>query len=237
MQNPFYIRNALSYYFWEEEREVNLQLGEREMLHNQVCSVLRKAILKSELKAGEKLVQAELADKIGVSRMPIREALRTLELEGLVTIEPHKGAVVKSISKKDIEELYELRVILEPLALMKSMPHFTEEDLQLLDQCYQGMISTTGEAYIELNKKFHQILLYRCDSRRLLSFIETISHGFAQETPEIIPGQMEKSNKEHARLLEYIVKGEKDQAAECLANHIERSGKELLTALENRDFR
>src|SRR5690625_146717 len=100
---------------------MNLKIGEREMLHNKVCSVLRKAILKGELKAGEKLVQSELAEVIGVSRMPIREALRTLEIERLITIEPHKGAVVRSISKHDIEEIYELRTILEPLALRKSV--------------------------------------------------------------------------------------------------------------------
>src|SRR5699024_9343417 len=100
--------------------KVNLQIGDREMLHNKVCSVLRKAILKGEFKAGERLVQTELAERIGVSRMPIREALRTLEIEGLVKLEPHKGAVVREISKEDITEIYELRSILEPLALRKS---------------------------------------------------------------------------------------------------------------------
>src|SRR5699024_10282630 len=111
---------------------MNLEIGNREMLHNKVCSVLRKAILKGELQAGERLVQAQLAEAIGVSRMPIREALRTLELEGLVVMEPHKGAVVRPISKEDIEEIYELRIALEPLALKKSVPNFTKQDLETL---------------------------------------------------------------------------------------------------------
>src|SRR5690625_3011319 len=108
---------------------MNLHIGDREMLHNKVCSVLRKAILKGELKAGERLVQTELAEAIGVSRMPIREALRTLETEGLIVMEPHKGAIVRSISIEDIKEIYELRLALEPLALQKSVPNFSTQHI------------------------------------------------------------------------------------------------------------
>ncbi|HLR70008.1 MAG TPA: GntR family transcriptional regulator, partial [Pseudogracilibacillus sp.] len=85
-------------------KNLDLRISDREMLHNKVCSVLRRAILKGDFKPGQRLVQTELAELIGVSRMPIREALRTLEIEGLVTLEPHKGAVVRTINKKDIEE-------------------------------------------------------------------------------------------------------------------------------------
>lgn len=211
---------------------MNLKIGEREMLHNKVCSVLRKAILKGELKAGEKLVQSELAEVIGVSRMPIREALRTLEIEGLITIEPHKGAVVRSISKQDIEELYELRVILEPLALRKSVRNLSKQDLDALKSNHEDMMLASGDEYTEINKEFHQTLLSRCESPRLMAFIETISHGFTQDTPEIIPGQIEKSNKEHARILEAILEGHPDKAADYLAKHIERSGIELVASLQ-----
>lgn len=215
---------------------MNLKIGEREMLHNKVCSVLRRAILKGKLKSGEKLVQSELAEEIGVSRMPIREALRTLETEGLITIEPHKGAVVRPISKKDIEELYELRVILEPLALKKSIPNLTKQDLATLKSNHADMMLASGDAYTEINKKFHQTLLSRCESSRLLAFIETISHGFAQDTPEIIPGQMEKSNKEHANILDAILQEDEERAAQYLAEHIDRSGIELIASLENEDY-
>src|SRR5699024_2870983 len=111
---------------------------------------------KGELKAGEKLVQSELAEVIGVSRMPIREALRTLEIERLITIEPHKGAVVRSISKHDIEEIYELRTILEPLALRKSVRNLSKQDLDALKSNHEDMMLASGDNYTKINKEFHQ---------------------------------------------------------------------------------
>lgn len=212
---------------------INLEIGDREMLHNRVCSVLRQAILKGDFKPGERLVQTELASLIGVSRMPIREALRTLELEGLITMEPHKGAVVREIKKADIQEIYELRSVLEALALKKSMEHFTQADLKTLSEFHQSMLNTaSNEAYVENNAKFHKVLISRCDSSRLVSFIDTISMGFALDTPQIIPGQIQKSNKEHATILEAIENGDAEKASDALAKHIQRTGEELLAILE-----
>lgn len=217
--------------------KVDLRLGNREMLPNSVCSLLRQAILKGDFKQGERLVQTELAEQIGVSRMPIREALKTLEMEGLVTLEPHRGAVVRAIKKEDIEEIYELRAILEPLALTKSMLNLSEEDLESLKSYHKKMKETeNGEAYVEYNREFHRLLFSRCESPRLLSFIETISHGFAQDTPQIIPGQISKSNQEHEKILGSILKGEKEQAARYLAEHISRTSRELIVAMETKDF-
>jgi|SRR5699024_2539167 len=84
--------------------KIDLQIGEREVLHNRVCRILRKAIIKADFQPGERLIQTELAESIGVSRMPVREALKQLESEGLVILEPHKGAIVRSIQAKDIKE-------------------------------------------------------------------------------------------------------------------------------------
>ncbi|WP_102026602.1 GntR family transcriptional regulator [Salirhabdus sp. Marseille-P4669] len=212
-----------------------LKIGNREMLHNRVCTVLRKAILKGDFKPGDRLVQTELAERIGVSRMPIREALRTLEMEGLVTIEPHKGAIVKSISTEDIKEIYELRSILEPLALKKSIQHFSEEDLVQLQNYHLNMVKAeSDEEYAELNAKFHKLMFSRCNSSRLLSFIEAISHGFAQDTPLIISGQMKKSNLEHEKIVHAILEKDAERASEHLAHHISRTEKELIMSL-NRD--
>ncbi|MRG84832.1 GntR family transcriptional regulator [Salinibacillus xinjiangensis] len=214
-------------------KTVDLRIGNREMLHNKVCTVLRKAILKGDLKPGERLVQTELAEQIGVSRMPVREALRTLEIEGLVTMEPHKGAIVRTISKEDIVEIYELRAILEPMALKKGIPNFTEEDLENLKKYHQQMVETdSDEVYTELNAKFHKLLFSRTQSPRLLGFIETISLGFAQDTPLIITGQIKKSNQEHEQILQSILNQNIEQAGNHLAHHISRTGEELITSLD-----
>ncbi|WP_067728613.1 GntR family transcriptional regulator [Oceanobacillus damuensis] len=209
--------------------EMNLRLGNREMLPNSVSSILRQAILKGVFKPGERLVQTELAEQIGVSRMPVREALKTLELEGLVTLEPHKGAVVRSITVEDVEEIYELRSVIESLVLKKSIPNLNEENVRALNEMHIQMLKTTDkETYVDLNRRFHSLLYSGCDSDRLKSFMETISHGLAQDTPHIIPGQIEKSNMEHEKILEAISSKNIKKAREELEYHIKRTGKELI---------
>lgn len=213
--------------------KTNLHIGDRQMLHNQVCSILRRAILKREFQPGERLIQAELAESIGVSRMPIREALRTLENEGLVTLEPHKGAVVRTPTKEDIQEIYELRAVLEPLALKHSLLIIDTHTRNEMNNVHISMLSTTSnEDYVELNSRFHQLLFQGCHKQRLMGFIDTISHGFALDTPLIIPDQIEKSNEEHAKIVVAINDKQYEQAEVALKQHIERTGQELLNYLD-----
>src|SRR5699024_8201487 len=130
-------------------------------------------------------------------------------------------------------EIYELRAILEPLALSKSMFNFTEKHRGELKSCHHSMLITeTVVEYIELNRIFHDLLTMHCESPRLLGFIKTISHGFAQDTPQIIPGQMEKSNSEHGGILQAILDNNEQKASELLATHIQRTGDELVVYLE-----
>jgi len=218
--------------------KVDLRIGNREMLHNQVCSVLRRAILKGDFKPGQRLVQTELAELTGVSRMPIREALRTLELEGLISMEPHKGAVVRPLKKEDILEIYELRSVLEPLGLKKSMRNFTKQDIEKLTSYHEAMLATdNADEYVELNADFHQLLFSCCNSPRLIGFIETISRGFAQDTPQLIPGQIKKSNLEHEGILKEIKNKKPEKASSSLAKHNERTGKELIRSKETKHFK
>lgn len=120
---------------------VNLRIEDRDILHLKVCSVLRKAILQGDFKPGQRLKQSELADSLGVSRMPVREALRKLELEGLVILEPHKGAIVKSIQIEDILEIYELRSQLEKMAVELSVEGLVEDDIKQLKKLADKMES------------------------------------------------------------------------------------------------
>src|SRR5689334_5504165 len=108
--------------------EIDLKLDNRDTLHLKVCNVIREAIIKGQFKPGERLKQSDLAEKLGVSRMPIREALRKLETEGLITLVPHKGAIVKTIKLEDIKEVYALRAQLEKMALIQSADALSGED-------------------------------------------------------------------------------------------------------------
>lgn len=204
----------------------------REVLPNSVTTILRQAILKGDLKPEERLVQADIADQLGVSRMPVREALKTLEMEGLVSLEPHKGAVVNSLTMEDINEIYELRTILEPFTLEKSMPNLTLEDTVKLENLHKKMLATTDvETYVDLNNQFHNISLSGSKSKRLHGLMARVSHGIAKDTPYVIPDQIEKSNIEHSKILEAIREQDTKAACDEYAHHINRTHKDLIPLL------
>lgn len=204
----------------------------REVLPNSVTTILRQAILKGELKPNERLVQADIADQLGVSRMPVREALKTLELEGLVSLEPHKGAVVNSLTLEDIDEIYELRTIIEPFTLKKSLPNLTLDDVLQLERLHEKMLKTTDiETYVSLNNQFHNLSLSGSRSKRLHGLMARVSHGIAKDTPYVIPDQIEKSNIEHAKILYAIKDDDIEEASEEYGYHISRTHKDLIPLL------
>lgn len=204
----------------------------REVLPNSVTTILRQAILKGDLKPNERLVQADIADQLGVSRMPVREALKTLELEGLISLEPHKGAVVNSLTMEDINEIYELRTILEPFTLEKSIPNLTLEDIVQLENLHKKMLKTTDvETYVDLNNQFHNLSLSGSKSKRLHGLMARVSHGIAKDTPYVIPDQIEKSNVEHSKILKALREQDTEAACDEYAHHISRTHKDLIPLL------
>ena len=106
--------------------DMNEYLPLREVVFN----TLRQAILKGELKPGERLMEIALAERLGVSRTPIREAMRKLELEGLVVMIPRRGAQVANITEKDLNDVLEVRIVLENMAIEKACARMTEEDIE-----------------------------------------------------------------------------------------------------------
>lgn len=211
---------------------MKLKSVKREVLPNSVTTILRQAILKGELKPNERLVQADIAEQLGVSRMPVREALKTLELEGLITLEPHKGAIVNSLTLEDIDEIYELRTILEPFTLERSIPNLTVDDIAELERLHEKMLQTADkENYVELNNQFHNLSLSGAKSKRLHGLMARVSHGIAKDTPYVIPDQIEKSNIEHDKILNAIKSGDIEAACAEYAYHIKRTHKDLIPLL------
>ena len=210
------------------------RIENRDTLHLKVCNVIREAILKEEFKPGERLKQADLAEVLGVSRMPVREAFRILESEGLIKLEPHKGAVVKSIRMDDIEEIYALRAELEKMAMLQSFDTLTEEDVQQLSLLADKMELCEEVAdFIGFNIEFHRLLIERCKWERLNTFISTLWNGLPQQTPHFIKGQKDLSNVEHRAILHAILRNEKEAAADLLSKHISRTGEMLIRQLRD----
>lgn len=215
----------------------HLRLNDRSTLLERVVSRLREAILKREFKPGERLVQEELAEAIGVSRMPIREALRQLEKEGLVTLEPHKGAIVTPVTADDIEEIYFLRAMLEAMAVERSLPNLTGEDKrtlrELADVMEQAVADQDVEQFIQKNAEFHHLMRKGCRWRRAQMILEMLWHGFPPHTPSMLPGQMERSLSEHKEMLQLIENGDANQLSQVIRKHILRTGEAFKKHLDD----
>lgn len=212
---------------------------DRETLQFKVTNKLRELILKGEFKVGDRLMQEEWATKLGVSRMPLREALRQLEVEGLVHIEPRKGAVVIPVSTEDIEEIYQLRAILEGEAVVKSIPFLDEEDIEELERIYEKMVDLETdendmEKYMKLNAQFHQILREGCPWRRIKGFIDTLWKGIPPSTPSLLKNQLEESHNEHRLMVKYIKQKDEIRLREVTEKHIIRTKENLIKMIEKR---
>jgi DNA-binding GntR family transcriptional regulator len=210
-----------------------LRIEDRDTLHLKVCNVIREAIIRGDFKPGERLKQSDLADSLGVSRMPIREAFRKLESEGLIILEPHKGAIVKSIQVDDIEEIYTLRSELEKMAVFQSVDKLTEEDLNQLSALVNKMeMAEDINDFVQDNIDFHKLLVKYCKWDRLNTFISTLWNGLPQQTPHFLEGQMETSNKEHRSILNAVLNKDKETAAKLVSEHIFRTGEMLKKSLK-----
>lgn len=212
----------------------DLRIENRDTLHLKVCNVIREAIIRGDFKPGERLKQSDLAEKMGVSRMPIREAFRKLESEGLILLEPHKGAVVKSIHIEDIEEIYALRSELEKMAVYQSIDNLTQEDINQLTSLVAEMENAKdADTFVQYNIDFHRLLVKRCKWGRLNSFIGTLWNGLPQQTPHLLTGQIETSNIEHRKILDAVLNKDKETAAKLVSEHIYRTGESLIESLKN----
>ena len=206
---------------------------DRATLQYRVTTKLREVILKGEFEDGERLVQEEWANKLGVSRMPIREALKQLEVEGLVRIEPRRGAIVTPISAEDIEEIYQLRALLEGEAVEKSLPNLSKEHIEDLENIYEQMknidVNENNVAeFMRLNENFHKILYEGCTWRRIHGLIETLWKGIPPYTPSLLTNHLDESHKEHQLILEYVKQNEAEKLKEVVQKHILRTRDNLL---------
>lgn len=200
-----------------------------ETLPSKIYRILREAIIKGQLKPGERLIQDELAKSLGVSRMPIREAVKQLAAEGYVTLEPHKGAVVKQFTVKELEEIYFLRAKFEPIAAAESLKFHSDDLVEKLETLNEQMKQTTDiDHYIELNIEFHHLLIKDCPWEKLNTIIHNFWTGFPQQTPHLLSSQVQTSINEHDQIVHALKKNDISSACQVLEQHITRAGQDVL---------
>lgn len=214
----------------------NFQLENKDSIEVKACNAIRKAILAGDFPPGQKLVQEQLAKQLGISRMPIREALKQLEIEGLVKIEPYRGAFVNEVDTEAIKENYVLRSELEKIALQKAFPFLTKKDVTDMEALVREMDETIDyETFIQTNIEFHHLLLKYCPWQRLSTFIQVLWNGYSQQTPEFLDGQMERSNEDHKKIVEALKNDKPEEAGLLLHDHIFFTGQRLITFVEAKE--
>lgn len=203
-----------------------------------VAEALREAILAGTLTEGQALRQELIAESFGVSRAPVREALRQLEGEGLITSYAHRGAVVSTLSRDEIWEITEMRVALETLAIRKAMPLITAEDLQLAEEALdaidreENLVMRWGE----LDWDFHSALYAPSGWSHLLAAVKAQHRNFDRFicVHLDLADYRKKAQREHHRLLEICRQQNTESTADLLSRHIRGIGEILFEHLGDR---
>lgn len=210
---------------------------ERKTVTDMALEVLRERILRGEYAEGEQLRQDALAESLGVSRIPVREALRQLEAEGLVTFTPHYGAVVSSLSLEEIEELCELRALLESELMRIAITNLVEEDHERVEAilaAYEAAFERGDIAeWGALNWRFHSALLSAADRPLTLNVLSTLhnqSDRYMRMQLALTHGE-DTAIGEHRAIAAAARTGEADCAARLLREHIIGAGHRLIEFL------
>ncbi|UCC66442.1 MAG: GntR family transcriptional regulator [Deltaproteobacteria bacterium] len=211
---------------------------ERKTLREVVYERLKKRIQRGEFKVKERLIEQRLAEDLGVSRTPVREAISKLEQDGLVDKIPQGGAVVKGTTKDEIEEVFGLRVVLESYAAALATEKINEEILQSLDAViekqHRALERRNVNRYIELNTQFHDLLYSASQSDKLyqiITFLRNYIYKYRvfllrmEEMPKI-------SLRDHQLMLQAMKEGDAQKVEELVKKHILRAKETLLKEIE-----
>ncbi|WP_216320635.1 GntR family transcriptional regulator [Deinococcus aestuarii] len=206
-----------------------------------LVNVLRDEIVRGTFGPGERLRLEELAARFEVSTMPIREALSTLESEGLVTIQPHRGAQVTRFSADEIREIYEMRAVLEELATVKAVPHLTAGDFARLEALVAEMEHPEGQfdmaRFSQNNMEFHRIIYDRAGRPHLAAQIRDLRyrvqhylHKHLESTNYSLSG-----NVEHGRLVGLMRAGKAGDAGREMHHHILSTGLKIADLMDTEE--
>ncbi|MGE5544703.1 MAG: GntR family transcriptional regulator [Bacillota bacterium] len=219
------------------KRLIPIKLDNYQPLRELVFEALRDAIIRGILKPGERLMEVQLAEELGVSRTPVREAIRKLELEDLVVMIPRKGAYVSSISLKDIADVFEVRAAMETLAAGLAAERITAEELEELERILvkkaEIIEANDLDRLVEIDTLFHECLYQASRNAKLVQIINNLSeqiHRF-RSTSLASPGRMKEALEEHRKIVEAISERNISLAQALAQEHIENAENSILEAI------
>ncbi len=211
-----------------------LRIKPDKTIRQKVYEYLREGILNCDIEAGARLVETDLANKIGVSRTPVREALHTLEREGLLEALPKIGYVVRPISEEEVGELCEIRLALEGLALRWALQRdsraLAERLRENIVRCEEKIASGDVKAFIVLDAQFHEWISRIAGSKKLMEMTQGIRRAMLRYRIQSIYREdtVTRAVAGHRKVLKAIEKGDRKAAQRALRTHIQQSKKDIL---------
>lgn len=206
------------------------------LAHDRVLLVLRRGITGGSLVGGTRLVQPLIAEALGVSTTPVREALRQLAAEGLVRMDPRGGAVVHELSRSELVEVYELRKMLEPIAVERAAKEASEASLVKAVELVTAMQQVEGAAaWSEINAQFHSVIEQASGSPRLasiLSQLHALSSLYVTHSILSEPDRVRRGNVEHREILEAVINQDVEAATDAVLRHLDGTLRALLEVRE-----
>jgi len=221
-----------------ENRLSPIRLDSYQPLREVVCESLREAIRKGVLKPGERIMEIQLAEELGVSRTPVREAIRKLELEGYVIMMPRRGTYVATMSIRDINEIFEIRSSLESLSNGLAAERITDEELEHLQRLLviiSGYIAENNiDKIVETDIEFHDVIYHAARNSRLVGVISNLRDQLTRfrTLSMSYPGRLEATMEEHRAIVEAISRGDVKAARKAAEHHMENSERTLLEAMD-----
>jgi DNA-binding GntR family transcriptional regulator len=219
-------------------RLLPVKLDSYKPLREVVYETLRDAIQSGALPPGERLMEIQLAEELGVSRTPVREAIRKLELERFVVMLPRRGTYVANLSLKDINEVFEIRAALDGLAAGLAAERITEEELEqmerLLVEIADHIEQRDNQKIVETDEAFHDILYRASRNERLVGIIYNLREQFTRFRSVSInyPGRLQNTLEEHRQVVEAIAQRNVEVAQQKAREHIENAEQTLLLEMD-----
>ena len=209
------------------QEDMKVTIGDYLPLRDVVFNTLRQAILKGELEPGERLMEIQLAGRLGVSRTPVREAIRKLELEGLVVMIPRKGAEVASITEKSLRDVLEVRKALEELAAELACQRMTEEEIveaeKQLENFKKEVQSNDVTKIAEMDVEFHEMIYMGTKNERLIQMLHNLREQMYRYRMEYIKDKEKRNTlvEEHIEIINRIKNHDIEAAKEASRKHID----------------
>lgn len=226
----------------ESKRLVPVNLDSYKPLRELVLEAIREAIISGILKPRERLMEIQLAEELGVSRTPIREALRKLELEGFIVMVPRKGAYVADMSFKDIADIFEIRAALEGLAAGLAAERVTDEEMEDMERHLvekaDAIARNDIECLVQVDTRFHESIYRASRNERLWTIINNLREQIQRFRAMSLayPGRSKQSLEEHRAIVEAIHARDTALARQVTQEHIENAEQYMIEAIKKDGF-